>query len=268
MPRLARLARDPFNLPGRIVNDAQTSCKPASRVLVSDPALVAAFGVAGRWDESARRVEYGADPSEPGAMLDMETALRILINELRRLERDRATTALLLRAILNGAIAEGLRLQAVKGSRQLHMSGGTAILFERDPVTGGYDINRYMIPVLNPLKFYTASGSALIDPSLFHTLPSVCAGEGPGEIVAWPAKTYRVDTLALIPKGEDPVPEWYLFLGRPTQARTVDEIPSVPTPAIPAEHAGECLPLYRIVTRQGDKGIWGVEQIANRVNGV
>lgn len=267
MPRLPRLAPDPFSLPGRIVNDSQTSCKPASRVLVSDPALVAAFGVAGRWDEEARRVEYGADPSEPGAMLDMETALRILIGELRRLERDRATTALLLRSIMHGAIAEGLRLQPVKGSRQLHMSGGTAILFERDE-QGGYNVNRYMIPVLNPLKFYAAAGPHLIDTRLFHTLPSVCAGEGPGEMTTWPAKTYRVDTLALIPKGEDPVPEWYVFLGRPTQARTVDEIASVPTPAIPPEYAGEVLPLYRIVTRQGDKGIYAVEQIANRVNGV
>jgi hypothetical protein len=121
---------------------------------------------------------------------------------------------------------------------------------------------------LNPLRFYVAAGATLIDPALHDTLPGVCAGEEPGDAVPWPAKTYRVDTLALIPKGEDPTPEWYLFLGPPTQARNVDEIPNLPAPSIPPEYAGEVLPLYRIVTRQGDKGIWGVEQVANRVNGV
>lgn len=267
MPRLSRLAPDPFSFPGRIVNDSQTSCKPASRVLISNADLVRVFGVAGQWNEATRQVDYQPGTPEPGAMLDLETALRVLIGELRRLERDRATTALLLRSIMHGAIAEGLRLQPVKGSRQLYMSGGIAILFERDEA-GGYAINRYTIPILNPLKFYVAAGATLIDSRLFHTLPSVCAGDEPGLSVAWPAKTYRVDTLALIPKGEDPVPEWYVFLGQPTQARTVEEIQGIPTPAIPAEYSGEVLPLYRIVTRQGDKGIWGSEQIANRVNGL
>ena len=266
MPRLST-AQNPFAFPGRVVNDAQTSCKPASRVLIDDPDLVRIFGVSGRWNEETRRVEYVEGEPAPGAMLDMETALRVLINAMRRLDRDRATTALLLRSIMHGAIAEGLHLQPVKGSRQLYLSGGTAILFDRDE-GGGYAINRYTIPILNPIRFYVAAGATLIAEGLHNTLPGVCAGEGPGDAVAWPAKTYRVDTLALIPKGEDPVPEWYLFLGGATDVRTVDGVPTIQTPAIPPEYAGEVLPLYRIVTRQGDKGIWAVEQIANRVNGV
>jgi len=265
VPRLTA-AKDPFALPGRVVNDSQTSCKPAGRVLISDPDLVRAFGLNGRWDEEARRVEYQDGQPGEGAMLDLETALRAMINVVRRLERERATTSMLLRSLLHGAIAEGLRLQPVKGSRQLYMSGGVAILF--DKADGAYNINRYTIPILNPLRFYVAAGANLIDPRLVDTLPGVCAGEEDGETAAWPAKSYRVDTLALIPKGEDPAPEWYVFLGRPTQVRTVDEIPEIPTPPVPAAYSGEVLPLYRIVTRQGDKGIWSVEQIANRVNGV
>lgn len=266
MPRLAT-ASNPFALPGRVVNDSQTSCKPASRVLISDPDLVRAFGLNGRWNEETRRVEYADGAPEAGAMLDLETALRATINVVRRLERDRATTAMLLRSLLHGAIAEGLRLQPVKGSRQLYMSGGVAILFDK-AADGTYNINRYTIPILNPLRFYVAAGANLIDPRLVDALPGVCAGDEDGETAAWPAKSYRVDTLALIPKGEDPAPEWYVFLGRPTQVRTVDEIPEIQTPPVPAAYSGEVLPLYRIVTRQGDKGIWSVEQIANRVNGV
>ena len=249
------------------MNDAQTSCKPAFRVLISDPDLVRAFGLAGTWNEGTRRVDYAPGAPGDGAMIDMEAALRALINALRALERDRATTSMLLRSLLHGAIAEGLRLSAVKGSRSLHMSGGIAILFDRE-ADGAYAINRYTIPVLNPLTFYVAAGANLIDPRKADALPGVCAGDADGEAVAWPAKTYRADTLALIPKGEDPTPEWYLFLGRPTSVRTVDEIQEIPTPPVPAAYSGEVLPLYRIVSRQGDKGIWGVEQIANRVNGV
>lgn len=267
MPRLST-ALDPFAFPGRILNDSQTSCKPASRVLISDPDIVRAFGLNGRWNDVSRSVDYTEGVPEPGAMLDMETAMRSLINVVRRLDRERATLTMLMRSIMHGAIGEGLRVQTVRGSRQINMSGGVAIIVERDEATGGYAINRYTIPIINPLRFYIASGAALIDPGLHDTLPSVCAGEEAGDTVAWPAKTYRADLLALIPRGEDPTPEWYLFLGAPTQARSVDEIANIPTPPVPPEHAAYVLPMYRIVTRQGDKGIYSADQIANRVNGV
>lgn len=264
---MPRLSTDPYAYPGRIVSDSQTSCKPANRVLITNPDLVRVFGLNGHWNEELRQVDYAEGVPEHGAILDVEAGLRVVIDALRRLDRDRATTTSLLRSLMHGAIAEGLRLSAAKGSRHLHMSGGVAIIFDRDE-GGGYAVNRYTIPVLNPLRYYVAAGATLIADGLHTALPGVCAGEAPGEAVAWPAKTYRVDTLALIPSGEDPVPEWYLFLGSPTDVRSVTDVPNIQTPSVPAEYAGEVLPLYRITSRQGDKGIWGIDQIANRINGV
>lgn len=268
MPRLSA-ARDPYSLPGRILSDGQTSNKPAGRVLLSDPALVRALGCAGLWDEEARRVDYDTPLPEGAAPIaDVETAIIALVAAVQRLERERAVHTMLLRSIMHGAIAEGLRLSTIRGQRQFYLSGGSAILFDKDTESGGFSVNRYTIPVLNPLKFYVAAGGLLIEERRVDTLPGVCAAEADGETEAWPKGTYRADCLALIPKGEDPTPEWYLFLGRPSTIRDPELAGEVPTPQIPASLVGEVLPLYRIVSRQDQKGITSVEQIANRVGGL
>ena len=267
MPRIDT-AKDPFALPGRVLNDGQTSCKPAGRVLISNPEILAALGAGGVWDEERRCVDYEREAGVgTRPIADVETTLLALVRAVQRLEHERATQTLLLKAIMHGAIAQGLRLSAAKGKRQLYMSGGVAIMFDRD-ATGGYAVNKYTIPVLSPLRFYVAAGANLIDQKLHDTLPGVCAGDEDGEPIDWPAGSYRADCLALIPKGEDPIPEWYLFLGRPTSVNHSEDATGIPTPHIPSEHSGDVLPLYRIVTRQGAKGIHSIEQIANRVNGI
>ena len=195
--------------------------------------------------------------------------LATLEERLETLQRTNATLVALQKATSHGAIRSGLRLRTQRGSRQLELEGGQLIAFVKD-AQGDYEAKSCPVVAPSPLSFRIVSGHHVV--SAASKIPELCAGAD-GETVPQPQGTYKVDLLFVIPDdetdvGSQPAIGWYLALGAPTEVNREADVDDIPSPPLPAADGVGCLPLYRIITRAGNRGITRTVQVANRVNGV
>ena len=261
----------PFALQGRQLRDAQTSCKPAGRVLMAHNKLTQLLGVpAGVPDTKTGKLFYEANL--PGARyVSVEQAWLRLSAYTLQLESRLLAMGDLLQMVVHGASVGGLHIHSTSGSRKLGVSATRLILFHEAASAGSdWDIRIHEIAASPNVPLYLVAGDSLVDEQPSLGVPEVCAS-GPGSVVAQPSKEYRVDLLAVAPladaEGETGRAEWYLFLGASTKALTLQDVVTVRTPDVPAPYRRHVLPVARVVTRQGVKGITELELLAMRTAG-
>lgn len=190
---------------------------------------------------------------------------------------DVANMVALMKGLLNGALRAGGSVSCKAGSRKLYTTGGYMSKFVARPdgtsevfvalnFTGSAELPQAFMVVAGPQAVTHPDGTPMVVDTIPDALAAVAAGAGTDATVTPTHGTYRVDTLALAPDVNSPG-EWFLILGRPTEARSLAAAGAIDAPQVPAMAADALFPVARITTRVGSKGISQIEIIAPRLGG-
>lgn len=182
-----------------------------------------------------------------------------------------ALTALAFRA-WHGSILSGVNIHTSRSSRSIFCSGGRLRVLE--PSTAGlrFAERRFARPSTEPLAFMVVAGCAAVThpdglPMVVRLVPDGLAAVpgigGSGSLVTPAPGTLRVDLLALAVDSAGDA-EWFMVLGRPTVATTLAGVAGVEAPEIPAGFADALVPVARVTTRNGSRGVSACELVARR----
>lgn len=272
MPKLSKkpISSNPFTPSGRRMRADQLPHQPAKKILLTNKATQTLLAKAFRWvgeEETFFPTEEISDDID--SFCDVENAIQVLVAQVALLKRQLAPLTSLMKMYANGAVAQGLQLTTSKVNRELHLTGGKVILFSKTEF-GDYSVSAEAIMPLCPLKFFIVAGGAIIEPhgqeKLHVQVPDLYATGEDGGVGSPASGTYRSDLLAVSPATDDGAVEFYLLLGPQSEITKKEGIEQLVDPEVPNTGVGAILPLYRIISKVGHKGIMATKQVANRIN--